>query len=234
MATVKICGLKDVETVAAVLRLPVDQIGFLFAKSKRQVTAAQAKDMVRLVQERRAKGEQAPLTVGVFVDPTMEQLADVLRVAPLDMVQLHGAESPAFCQAVRETFGVRVLRVHSVAEAGDDGQAEAAVRSAAIAAALDPYVGRIDGLLLDTAGGGTGRTFEWSRIPGYVSWANDRGIPLLVAGGLTPDNVAGLIADYGPDGVDVSSGVETDGIKDIVKITAFVERVKRHEPYPTA
>jgi len=232
MATVKICGLKDVETLASVLHLPVDYIGFLFAKSKRQVSAAQAGEMARLVNEFRERGRQVPLMVGVFVNPSEEQLADVMREAPLDIIQLHGSESPDFCRFVRDTFRVRVCRVLSVAEAGepDAGSDQAA----AVARTLDPFVGSIDSLLLDTAGGGTGRTFEWSRIPDYVAWAKRNGIPLLVAGGLTPDNVAGLIEAYEPDGVDVSSGVETDGVKDITKITAFVERVKRHESHASA
>lgn len=232
MATVKICGLKDTRTLAAVMELPVDYIGFLFAKSKRQVTPEQAGAMVRLVNERRKRGQPAPLTVGVFVDPTEEQLDEAMRESPLDIVQLHGAETPAFCSRVRERYRVRVFRVFSVSEVS--GHDDRGGRATAIADALDPYAGCVDGLLLDTAGGGTGRTFEWSLIPDYSEWAKRRGIPLLVAGGLTPDNVGELLESYEPDGVDVSSGVETDGVKDIAKIQAFVERVKRHEPHTSA
>ncbi|MEF3301795.1 phosphoribosylanthranilate isomerase [Paenibacillus sp. GYB003] len=232
MAMVKICGLKDAETVASVVRMPVDLIGFLFAASKRQVTPEQAGALVRIVRERRETGHRVPLTVGVFVDPTMELLAETLKAAPLDAVQLHGAESPAFCRAVRETFGIRVYRVFSVSESASAADDDA--RTNAVAEALDPYAGCIDGLLLDTAGGGTGRTFEWSRIPHYAQWARRAGVPLFVAGGLTPDNVAGLIEAYRPDGVDVSSGVETNGAKDITKIRDFVERVKGHESHAGA
>jgi phosphoribosylanthranilate isomerase len=231
MTTVKICGLKDTETLRSILHLPIDHIGFLFAKSKRQVTPAQAGEMVSVVKGSRERGNRVPLTVGVFVDPSEQQLAEVMREAPLDIVQLHGSEDAAFCGWVRDTYQVQVYRVFSVAGAGiseNDNPAQT------LEEALAPYAGCIDGLLLDTAGGGTGRTFEWSRIPDYLAWANRNGIPLLVAGGLNPDNVAELLEAYAPDGVDVSSGVETDGVKDITKITAFVERVKRHESHASA
>lgn len=226
MPTVKICGLKDNDTLERVLPLPVDQIGFLFAPSKRQVTPQQAGELIRAVKDYRERGLPAPETVGVFVDPTEEQLRDTLAIAPLDIVQLHGSEPPDFCRRVKTAFPVRVWRVCSVSGAGGDERS--------VAEALDPYAGCIDGLLLDTAGGGTGKTFEWNRIPVYKQWAGRHGIPLLVAGGLSPDNVAELLDAYAPDGVDVSSGVETDGVKDIVKITAFVERVKRRESHATA
>ncbi|MDF2723638.1 MAG: Phosphoribosylanthranilate isomerase [Paenibacillus sp.] len=220
MTTVKICGLKDVGTLASILHLPIDQIGFIFAKSKRQITAEQAGAMTRLIRERRGQGLAVPLAVGVFVNPSMEQLVAVQREAQLDVIQLHGAETPAFCRQVKETLGTRVYRVFSITEISG-------AASAAIADQLEPYADCIDGLLLDTAGGGTGQTFDWTRIPAYTEWAKTKGIPLLVAGGLTPQTVAELIREYKPDGVDVSSGVETDGVKDTSKITDFVERVKR-------
>lgn len=248
MTTVKICGLKDPDTVRAVRQLPIDHVGFLFAPSKRQVTPETAG---RLLVELRADAGvtgRAPLAFGVFVNPSMEQLEDVMRQAPLDVIQLHGDESPAFCSQVKQRFGVPVYRSVSVNEVNGavDGDATgagalpgneagaAAATEAAVSARLDAYSGCIDGLLLDTAGGGTGRTFEWNRIPAYAAWTQRQGIPLLVAGGLSPDNVAGLVEAYRPDGVDVSSGVETGGVKDIGKITAFVERVKRHESHTTA
>lgn len=96
---------------------------------------------------------------------------------------------------------------------------------------IDAYVGTIDALLLDTYdplyGGGSGKTFAWDRIPAYQAWTHQHGIPLFVAGGLTADNAEKLVHEYHPEGLDVSSGVETNGVKDIAKITAFVERVKQ-------
>jgi phosphoribosylanthranilate isomerase len=101
--------------------------------------------------------------------------------------------------------------------------------SEAVAAQLAEFVGTIDALLLDTHdpvyGGGSGVPFAWDCIPVYQEWARRVGVKLFVAGGLNPDNVGSLSMDYSPDGVDVSSGVESDGAKDIAKIIAFVERV---------
>jgi len=102
--------------------------------------------------------------------------------------------------------------------------------SDAAASRLDPYLDAIDAVLLDTydpaAAGGTGRTFAWECIPLYLAWTRRHGLPLIVAGGLHADNVRELIDRYGPDGVDVSSGVETNGEKDIEKIATFVKKVK--------
>ncbi|MBO9610926.1 MAG: phosphoribosylanthranilate isomerase [Paenibacillaceae bacterium] len=223
MATVKICGIRAPETARELnrLQLPIDHVGFLFAPSKRQVTPRQAGELIALL---RGDGGAAagPLAVGVFVEPTEELLRETLAEAPLDVLQLHGNETPAFCRHVRETFGLPVFKAVSVASGGEP--------DADPLAAVEPYRGSVDAILLDTHDpllGGTGRTFAWERIPAYAAWAADAGVKLLVAGGLRPDNVDELLREYRPDGVDVSSGVETDGHKDIEKIKQFVERVKR-------
>lgn len=219
-ALVKICGLKDVQVLKSILHLPIDYIGFMFAKSRRQVSAAQAGELIRSMREH---GGVVPRAVGVFMNPTPEELAAVLREAPLDAVQLHGNESAELCRWVRATFGVAVIKVVSIGSETSDRP---------LGETLDPYAGSIDMLLLDTfepvVGGGSGKTFAWDRIPAYLEWARHGNIPLLVAGGLQADNVGELLGSYAPDGVDVSSGVETDGVKDVSKITAFVERVKQH------
>ncbi|WP_127588367.1 phosphoribosylanthranilate isomerase [Paenibacillus koleovorans] len=229
MATVKICGLQDVEVLKSILHLPIDQIGFIFAKSRRQVSPAQAGELIRELKAHEevaasggGGGGTVPLTVGVFVNPTPHELAETLREAPLDIVQLHGKESAELCRFVKSTLGARVMKVVSIG--GADGSS--------VEEQLAPYAGSIDMLLLDTfephVGGGSGQTFAWDRIPPYLEWTRRNGIPLLVAGGLNAGNVEELIRDYAPDGVDVSSGVETDGIKEVTKIIAFVERVKQH------
>lgn len=227
------------ELLKSIVTLPIDHIGFVFAKSRRQVAPREAGEMIRALRAFREEGLSVPLTVGVFVDPSVDELAIALREAPLDAVQLHGRESADFCRAVKKEFGVQVWRAVSVAGiAPEEARSETAcsVRAPSeyagcVEALLAPYADCIDALLLDAAGGGTGKTFEWNRIPAYRTWARKAGVPLLVAGGLHPGNVGELLRDYDPDGVDVSSGVETDGAKDIAKITAFVERVKRHEPH---
>ncbi|WP_248925438.1 phosphoribosylanthranilate isomerase [Paenibacillus hamazuiensis] len=213
-ATVKICGLMMPQTIRSIAQLPIDHIGFIFAKSRRQVTPEQVGEMIRTYRGERPDG--TPLMFGVFVNPSFEQLEMTLAEAPLDVVQLHGEETPEFCRKVKETLGVKVYKVFSVTEETGSSPREQ----------LEIYLGSIDGILLDTAGGGTGKTFDWERIPDYLPVTREAGIPLIVAGGLHADNVAELLSRYRPDGVDISSGVETDGVKDVSKITTFVERVK--------
>lgn len=222
--TVKICGLQSVEVLKSVINLPIDHIGFVFAPSKRQVTADKASELIGYLQGEAASGTAIPLTVGVFVNPTKEQLTEILAVAPLDVVQLHSQETPAFCRWVREQFQVQVFKSVSISKTENRIPTPEEV-----AAQLDPYAGMVDAVLLDTFdpvyGGGSGTTFAWDCIPVYQEWARRAGVKLLVAGGLQPDNVNQLVEAFRPDGVDVSSGVETNGVKDIAKITAFVERV---------
>ncbi|WP_308639150.1 phosphoribosylanthranilate isomerase [Paenibacillus silvisoli] len=218
---IKICGLRDAETIRQMDGLPFDEIGFVFAPSKRQVSPELAGTLIAEVKQLRLQdgGEARPQTVGVFVNPTREELKTVLASAPLDVVQLHGDEPPLLCADVREAHGVRVWKVFSVSDADSDRYAGGPDRLAA-------YEGVVDGFLIDTAGGGTGKTFAWHLIDEYAQAAAKLGVPLYVAGGLHPDNVLELLGSYSPDGVDVSSGVETGGIKDIDKIRLFIERVR--------
>ncbi|MDU0199975.1 phosphoribosylanthranilate isomerase [Paenibacillus sp. MAH-36] len=224
MPTVKICGLQSVEVLKSVIHLPIDHIGLVFAPSKRQVKPDKAAELISYLRNEADHGISVPLTVGVFVNPSQEQLKEIMEVAPLDIVQLHSQETPEFCKWVREQFDVQVFKSVSISKSENKIPS-----SSEVAAQLDPYIGSVDAVLLDTFdpvyGGGSGKTFAWDCIPVYQEWARKAGVKLLVAGGLQPDNVDQLVEAYRPDGVDVSSGVETDGVKDIAKITAFVERV---------
>jgi tryptophan synthase beta subunit len=228
--TVKICGLMDLDTIRSIAHLPLDQVGFIFAPSKRRVTPALAGEMIALLKSLRADAcNNAPLAgtlhvpeaVGVFVNPTRDEISQTLAAAPLDIVQLHSQETPEFCRWVKETFKVKLFKAVAIS-ATTDLQAQLLL--------LQPYAEIVDAILLDTydpiIGGGTGKTFAWHSIADYLTWTRKHNIKLIVAGGLHADNVAGLIAAYHPDGVDVSSGVETAGNKDAVLIKTFVERVK--------
>ena len=202
------------ETAETVARLPVDMAGFVFAESRRRVEPRLAGELVGILRD---AGSRA-LAAGVFVDADFAAVAETIGTAGLQIVQLHGRETPDYCHKIKEAFPeVRIFKVFAPPE---QATADAVRRQ------LDPYLGRLDAVMLDTAGGGTGRTFDWERIPVYRRWADDAGLPLIVAGGLNPGNVESLIERYRPDGVDVSSGVETDGKKDPQKIIAFIERVK--------
>ncbi len=196
--------------------LPIDEVGFVFAKSKRQVTPKDAASLVRQVSELRGAGDRTPRAVGVFVDPTLEELREVLDSVRLHVVQLHGQEPPELCRVIRESLGVQAWKVFGIRGGSEDKAAQDR---------LAPYAGVIDAAMIDTAGGGTGSAFDWSVMEAYKAAAETIGVPLYVAGGLHADNVQDLIRQYRPDGVDVSSGVETDGMKDVAKIMKFVERV---------
>lgn len=215
---VKICGLQSVEVLKSMINLPLDYVGFVFARSKRQVTSSQAAELLSVLNE--WSSANTPQSVGVFVNPTLEELQSLLTVVPLNVLQLHGFESPEFCREARELFGLKIYKAFSVR---DDA-------SLHVEELLERYSGVLDGLLLDTYdpqyGGGSGVTFPWNLATPYQTWAKAQGIPFLVAGGLHSGNVGELIDTLAPDGVDVSSGVESDGVKDMTKITAFVERVK--------
>lgn len=223
-AAVKICGLQDVEVLKSMINLPVDYIGVVFAKSRRRIEPEQAAALRTVLFE--WSTFDRPKLVGVFVNPTFEELEHIMEVARLDVIQLHGQETADFCQQVKQRWGTEVFKAFSFPkdEAGPEAD-YAALQT------LDAYEKFVDAILLDTYdplyGGGSGKTFSWERIPAYAEWANSHGIAMFVAGGLEPDNVQQLIQIYAPFGVDVSSGVETEGMKDIAKITTFVERVKQ-------
>lgn len=220
---VKICGLQDVEVLKSMVHLPLDYIGFVFAPSRRRVSAERAAQLMAELVNWQA-GE-APRAAGVFVNPELAELGELLSIVPLDVIQLHGQESLSFCIEVKQAFPqVKVWKALTVADK-DRNKAED------VYSYFESYASVVDALLLDTydpgQSGGSGRTFAWDELPAYQEIAARYGLPLFVAGGLHPGNVGDLLEAYAPDGVDVSSGVESDGSKDIVKMTAFVERVKQ-------
>lgn len=219
---IKICGLKDGGTIAEMDELPIHEIGFVFAPSKRRVSAEEAASLIQHVHGISGADGAVPRTVGVFVNTAPSELDAILDIAPLDVVQLHGDESPEYCRALKDRHpGISIWRVISIKETASSD--EAAWREAE--KRLLPYQGAIDACLIDAPGGGTGQPFNWAVIEAYKAAAQQAGIPLYVAGGLREDNVEELLRKYNPDGIDVSSGVETNGVKDIDKIRSFVRKV---------
>jgi phosphoribosylanthranilate isomerase len=212
----KVCGITEADTLGRIAeeRLAIDWLGFVFAKSRRRVSAKEWAELASFIPV-------SYKTAGVFVNPTMEELREVFSYAPLDIIQLHGDETPAFCHEVKETFSKPIIKAVGIGRNANNREE------------VHQYAGAIDYLLLDTItssqSGGTGKTFNWDVIPSYKEWSTRHGIPLLVAGGIRTDNADSLLADYAPDGLDVSSSVETEGRKDMNKIREFVERMREHE-----
>ena len=253
---VKMCGISKVETIPAVVEAKPDYMGLVFAPSKRQVTVDQAKilvselhkqyanrynrdavqwsnDVIQVgtitdaLQEGTATGDahegmltstenasptlihqEAIKTVGVFVNETLDNLVSIATEANLDVVQLHGDEDEAFIQSLKGRTNVEVWKAVQIRSAAD---AEAWIDS------------RADMLLFDAyhkdERGGTGEVFDWSCLDEFER-------PFMLAGGIDSTNVARAIRTVRPYGIDISSGIETDGVKDDEKIKAFTNIVR--------
>ena len=202
---VKICGITRVEDALAAARLGADAIGLVFyAKSPRAVSAVQARTIVRALPP-------FVTTVGLFVDAAAEEIRQVLAAVPLDLLQFHGNESPEQCRIHGRSY-LKALRMRE------------GVDVAAMARSYDDAAGLLVDTYVDGVPGGTGRSFDWSRLPARLAR------PLILAGGLNPDNVAAAVAQVRPWAVDVSGGVEAaPGLKDAAKIAAFIRGVKSVE-----
>lgn len=214
---VKMCGISKVETISAVVEAKPDYMGLVFAPSKRQVTVDQAKTLVEELHKQYTKRynngtEQSNndeiKTVGVFVNETLDNLVTIAKETNLDAVQLHGDEDEAFIQSLKERTNVEVWKAVQIRSAAD---AEAWIDSSADMLLFDAYH--------KDERGGMGEVFDWSCL-------NEFERPFMLAGGIDSTNVARAIRTVRPYGIDISSGIETDGVKDDEKITAFTKLVR--------
>lgn len=196
---VKICGLRRAEDIEMVNRFQPDYAGFVFAPGKRQVTAGQA-----CALRDRLRKEICP--VGVFVDAPEEEICSLVRQSVIGAVQLHGHETPEAVGRLKELLApfavpvIKALRVEGTLFLGTWEESSA------------------DFLLLDS-GGGTGKPFDHGLI-GRIRK------PWFLAGGMNPDNAGEAVRRFHPYGIDVSSGVETDGKKDAGKVEQMIRRVR--------
>lgn len=214
---VKMCGISKVETIPAVVEAKPDYMGLVFAPSKRQVTVDQAKTLVEELHKQYTKRynngtEQSNndeiKTVGVFVNETLDNLVTIAKETNLDAVQLHGDEDEAFIQSLKERTNVEVWKAVQIRSAAD---AESWIDSSADMLLFDAYH--------KDERGGTGEVFDWSCLDEFER-------PFMLAGGIDSTNVARAIRTVRSYGIDISSGIETDGVKDNEKITAFTKLVR--------
>jgi len=214
---VKMCGISKVETIPAVVEAKPDYMGLVFASSKRQVTVDQAKTLVEELHKQYTKrynngAEQSNddeiKTVGVFVNETLENLVSIAKEANLDAVQLHGDEDEAFIQSLKERTNVEVWKAVQIRSAAD---AEAWIDSSADMLLFDAYH--------KDERGGTGEVFDWTSLDEFER-------PFMLAGGIDGTNVARAIRTVRPYGIDISSGIETNGVKDDEKIKTFTNIVR--------
>ncbi|GKU79532.1 phosphoribosylanthranilate isomerase [Paenibacillus sp. L3-i20] len=221
---IKICGLMDAETISEMDGLLIHEVGFVFAKSKRQVNKETAAELIQALHKLKTANGVRPQAVGVFLNATIEEIGDILTEAPLDVIQLHGDETPDYCKELKKRYPEKqVWKVFAVQPNLVEIESDANINDVALR--LLRYNDSVDAILIDAPGGGTGEPFNWEAIASYKQEAGRYGLPLYIAGGLHSNNVQELVRNYSPDGIDVSSGVESNGRKDIDKIKLFVRRV---------
>ncbi len=197
---VKICGITNLRDAHRAVGYGADALGFVFYdKSPRKVSVVMARKIIKSLPP-------FVVTVGLFVNETIDRVQEIRRESGVDLVQLHGDESPEMVSAL-SPYVIKAVRV----------------KGAESVTGLNLYQPRA--FLLDAysdhAYGGTGRSFDWS----LSQWVED--VPVILAGGLTPENVTAAVAQVKPYGVDVSSGVEAaPGDKDPVKLKTFIENAK--------
>ena len=201
---VKICGITDHEDASIAVELGAGALGFIFAPSPRQITPQKARDIIRVMPP-------FVKTVGVFVDEGPAAIREMIHYCGLDLVQLHGDESPDLCCDLMP-YTIKALRIKD----------ESSLRTSRI------YHGKVRALLLDTyskdKAGGSGKTFDWQ----LAIKIKKLGIPIILAGGLGPSNINDAVSTVRPYAVDVNSGVEErPGKKSHTLMKDLMEKVRR-------
>jgi len=201
---VKICGITNYEDASNAVGLGAGTLGFIFAPSPRQITPQKARDIIRVMPP-------FVKTVGVFVNEGPAAIKEMIHYCGLDLVQLHGDESPDLCCELMP-YTIKALRIKD----------ESSLRTSRI------YLGKVRALLLDTyskdKAGGTGRTFDWQ----LAIEIKKLGIPIILAGGLGPSNIDGAVSTVRPYAVDVNSGVEKrPGKKSRTLMKDLMEKMRR-------
>ena len=201
---VKICGITNYEDASIAVGLGANALGFIFAPSPRQITPDEVRDIIRAIP---------PFikAVGVFVNETQTVISEIQSYCGLDLVQLHGDESPEFCSTLMP-YAIKALRI----------------KDASSLPSIKAFQGKVRAILLDTYSkskpGGTGKTFDWE----LALRIKKLGIPVILAGGLGPSNIDKAISTVRPYAVDVNSGVEERaGKKSYVLMKSLMEKVRR-------
>ncbi|NLL69664.1 MAG: phosphoribosylanthranilate isomerase [Epulopiscium sp.] len=200
MVQIKICGITREEEISIINTLPIHYIGFVFAQSKRKIQPQKALRFQQQLQPHIQK-------VGIFMDQPISQVKEIARYCKLDIIQLHGKESDSYCKA----FHLPIWKSFTIKERADIAKIKNEIQKTYI---------HIEGILLDSRYGGSGTTFEWEWIK-REAWSRK----LILAGGLKKENVKKAISIVRPQIIDVSSGVEEEGVKSPRKIKEFVEVV---------
>ena len=212
MTRIKICGIREEVHALAAVEAGADFIGFVFAPTRRQVSPAKTREIVDTVK----KSSSAIKPVGVFVDTPASEVNRIADFCGLDWVQLSGNESWEYCRQIARPI-IKAIRIGQQLREEINAELTVGLKTLSPQRFITLLDSQVEGKY-----GGTGITFNW-RLAQQVA----KEFPVIIAGGLNPENVAQAIEIATPWGVDVSSGVETDGTKDIAKIKAFIEAVRR-------
>ncbi|MGM0834939.1 MAG: phosphoribosylanthranilate isomerase [Bacillota bacterium] len=209
---IKYCGNKTLQDYQITNRTGADYLGFVFAKSKRQV---QVEEVSSWIAQEKSPSKKL---VGVFVNQSIDEILYAVDTLKLDVVQLHGDESREYIQSLGSEIKAVIWK--AVHHQNDESLQN-----------LEFYQELVEGFVIDkkvgSAYGGTGESFDWSFLPRYISKARSMKKRCFIAGGIKEENLAGLLR-YQPDGIDISSGIETDFIKDGEKIQAVERRVNEY------
>ncbi|RNA69150.1 tryptophan synthase subunit beta [Alteribacter keqinensis] len=212
----KFCGVTNKEDFSLAAVSKADYIGVIFAKSRRRVSAEDVASWIGSTRFR--KGQKVS---GIFVNASAEEIIKTVQESGIDVVQCHGTETPELLDEVKYKTGVRVFKTIHHKEGAEK--------------LISTYAQAADGFVIDTkvsgAWGGTGTSFDWQAVPGYMKEAKKHHKECLIAGGVIPENVRELIK-YKPGGVDVSSGIETNGRKDEHKMAQMEAQVKGTYTFP--
>lgn len=200
MTKIKMCGMTSEGDVINANELKPDYIGFVFAKNSRRFVAPQRAQELKKLLDKDIK------VVGVFVDENIETVSALIMDGTIDIAQLHGNEDDNYITLLRERTGKPVIKAFRIRSEQDALRAEKS---------------KADMILLD-AGAGEGRMFDWSLLKEIKR-------PYFLAGGLNPENAADAVKALKPYAVDVSTGIETNGVKDREKMTAFADAVRKEE-----
>jgi phosphoribosylanthranilate isomerase len=209
---IKICGLSEIQHALAAAKAGADFIGLVFAPSQRRVSTKKALQIVKAIHHLRSH----PDIVGVFANSTTEEVNRIADYCNLDWVQLSGDETWHYCQQIERPVikTIHVPTTKTPEEIVDEiTEGHQLLPHGKLICHLDSKVG--------DAYGGTGQTFKWQLAKEVSSRFS-----VIIAGGLTPNNVGQLVKEVQPWGVDASTGIETDGRKDVTKITAFIQAVR--------
>ncbi len=221
MIRTKICGIQRVEDALTAADAGADFIGLVFVpERRRRLEEAVAADLVATL---RGSRPNPPRVVGLFADQPIDEVVATMNCCGLDLAQLCGQESPEYCREVAAKTGAEIIKVVHI-PAGAAADESNVVEE--VSGLLTPYLEANCHITLDRLveglQGGTGQSFDWE----VAAQFSRQGYPFLLAGGLTPENVAQAVAQVNPWGVDVSSGTETEGRKDAEKIRTFISNAR--------